>query len=120
MSRVAEKKSARADSKAGKPGTLVLWREEHFLLPLQELAREAGLHISLVEELVEFGVIEPEPNVAPPRLFAASAVDRLRCVMRLRRDLGVNLAGAAVILEMREHLKGLRAELERMRQMVEV
>jgi hypothetical protein len=34
--------------------------------------------------------------------------------MRLRRDLGVNLAGATVILEMRERLRSLQAELERL------
>jgi DNA-binding transcriptional MerR regulator len=113
MTRLAEKKRVREGLKTGKSGTLVLWSSEHSLLPVQEVAREAGMHIGLVERLVEFGVIEPD--VASSRLFAASAVDRLRCVMRLRRDLGVNLAGAAVILEMREQLRSLRAELERMR-----
>jgi hypothetical protein len=67
-----------------------------------------------VEKLVEYGVIEPVPDIASPSLFPASAIDRLRCVMRLRRDLGVNLAGATVILEMRERLRSLQAELERL------
>jgi len=35
--------------------------------------------------------------------------------MRLRRDLGVNLAGVAVILEMRERIENLQRELELLR-----
>ena len=120
MSRLAEEDRARADSQTGKTGTLVLWRTQHFLLPIEDLARGAGLHIDVVEELVEFGVIEPVPGMASPLLFAVSAIDRLRCVMRLRRDLGVNLAGAAVIVEMGERLRSLRAELERLHQLAKV
>lgn len=113
VSRLAEENRIRADSKTGKPGTLVLWRTQQYLLPIEELARAAGLHIGLVEQLVEYGVIEPAPGSASPILFPVAAIDRLRCAVRLRRDLGVNLAGAAVIVEMRERLRSLRAELER-------
>src|SRR5438045_3045847 len=51
MSRQVEEDRARADAKTGKTGALVLWRTQHFLLPIEELARAAGLHIGLVEEL---------------------------------------------------------------------
>jgi hypothetical protein len=39
--------------------------------------------------------------------------------VRLRRDLGVNLAGVAVILQMRDQIKTLHRELERLRRLVE-
>lgn len=120
MRRLAEEDRARADSKTGKTGTLVLWRTQHFLLPVEDLARAAGLHVGLVKKLVEYGVIEPVADIASPSLFPASAIDRLRCVMRLRRDLGVNLAGAAVIVEMGERLRSLRAELDRLHQLPKV
>jgi hypothetical protein len=80
---------------------------------VEELARAAGLHLGIVRQLVEYGVIEPSPGSASPMLFPVAAIDRLRCAVRLRRDLGVNLAGAAVIVEMRERLRALQAELER-------
>lgn len=113
MNRLAKEDRIRPESKSGTPGTLVLWRTQQSLLPIEELAREAGLHIGLVEQLVEYGIIEPAPDSASPILFPVAAIDRLRCALRLRRDLGVNLAGAAVIIEMRERLRSLRAELER-------
>jgi MerR family transcriptional regulator/heat shock protein HspR len=56
---------------------------------------------------------------ADPGLFPASAVERLCCIVRLRRDLGVNLAGVAVILQMRDQIKALQRELERLRRLVE-
>lgn len=120
MNRLAKKNRIRADSKTEKPGTLVLWRTQQSLLPIEELARAAGLHIGLIEQLVEYGVIEPAPGSASQTLFPVAAIDRLRCAVRLRRDLGVNLAGAAVIVEMRERLRTLRTELERFQKLAEL
>ena len=94
---------------------LILWRTEHSLLTLTDLANVAGLHPELVEKFVDYGLIEPSPGTGSGPLFPAGAVKRLRCIMRLRRDLGVNLAGVAVILEMRERIENLQRELELLR-----
>lgn len=102
----------RVDSSA-----LVLWRTEHALLTLEDLASAAGLHPELVAVYVSYGLLEPD--AADPGLFPASAVERLHCIVRLRRDLGVNLAGVAVILQMRDQIKALQRELERLRRLVE-
>jgi MerR family transcriptional regulator/heat shock protein HspR len=96
--------------------TLVLWRTEHALLTLEDLARATGLHPELVATYVSYGLLESD--TAEPGVFLPSAVDRLRCIVRLRRDLGVNLAGIAVILQMRDHIKSLQQELERLRRTV--
>ena len=97
-----------------------MWRTQHFLLPIEELARAAGLNISLLEKLVEYGVIEPVPDLPFPLPFPASAIDRVRCVMRLRRDFGVSMAGAAVIVEMGKRLTSLRVELERLHKLAKL
>ena len=94
---------------------LILWRTEHSLLTLTDLANMAGLHPELVETFVDYGLIEPSPGTVSGPLFPADTVKRLRCIMRLRRDLGVNLAGVAVILEMRERIENLQRELELLR-----
>jgi MerR family transcriptional regulator, heat shock protein HspR len=101
---------------AGPTNELILWRTEHSLLTLVDLANMAGLHPELVEQFVDYGLIEASPGTGSPRpLFPVAAVKRLRCIMRLRRDLGVNLAGVAVILEMRERIEMLQRELELLR-----
>jgi DNA-binding transcriptional MerR regulator len=100
---------------ADKTHELILWRTEHSLLTLNDLADAAGLHPELVENFVDYGLIEPSMRAGSLPLFPASAVERLQCIMRLRRDLGVNLAGAGVILEMRDRIANLQRELEQLR-----
>lgn len=94
---------------------LILWRDEHSLLTLEDLANAAGLHPELVEKFVGYGLIEPSARAGSHPLFSASSVERLWRIQRLRRDLGVNLAGVAVILEMRERIEDLKREVERLR-----
>lgn len=84
-------------------------------LSLEDLALAAGLHPDMVGRLVEYGLLETSAGASGSALFPASSVERLRSIMRLKSDLGVNLAGIAVILDMRERLVGLQAELARLR-----
>lgn len=92
---------------------IVLLRRADDQLTLEELAASAGLHPELVERFVEFGLLCPLPLPPPRRLFALSSVDRLRAIVRLRRDVGVNLTGVAVILDLLDRIRELQRELER-------
>jgi len=60
--------------------------------PLDVLAREAGLHPDLVRRLDRLGAL----NGSSPRDSAA----RLARIVRLRRDLGLNYAGAILACEL--------------------
>lgn len=82
-------------------------------LTLVELCRTCQLPAERVYELVEEGIIDPlgrEPSVWR---FRWTSVQRVRCALRLERDLGVNLAGAALALDLLEELERLRARLPR-------
>lgn len=94
---------------------VIFWQTEHSRLNLRELADAAGVHPELIERFIEYGLLEPVASEAPDPLFGISAIERLRRIVRLRRDLGVNLPGVAVILEMRERMEQLQKELERLR-----
>ena len=48
-------------------------------------------------------------------LFPRSSLERLRRIVRLSRDLGINLAGIAAVLDMRERIESLQKEVERLR-----
>src|SRR6056297_828980 len=81
---------------------------EEVELTLAELCRSCGVPAEHVFELVEQGVAEP---VGPdPRVwrFRGVSVYRVRCALRLERDLGVNPAGAALALDLLEELERLR------------
>jgi hypothetical protein len=65
------------------------------------LARRSGLHPDLVTRLVAYGAIDGAPDAAV----------RLARVQRLRRDLGVNLAGAVLVCELLAHIEELEERL---------
>src|SRR3982074_975088 len=94
---------------------LTLWRSEHSLLTLEDLAKAVGLHAELVDTFVRYRLVEPMAHTGSCPLFPSPAVDRLQRVLRLRHDLGVNLAGVAVILRMTEQIEDLRRQLKLMR-----
>jgi MerR family transcriptional regulator, heat shock protein HspR len=93
----------------------IFWKEEYSLLTLNELADAAELQPALVEKFIGYGLIEPATSKGPDSLFPVSHIERLRRIMRLRYDLGVNLAGVGVILHMRDQLEKLQKERERLR-----
>lgn len=72
-----------------------------------------SLHVerSWVVELVDHGVLEPSGAAPQDWRFPASALARARSTERLVHDLGVNLAGAAVILDLLEERRQLLARL---------
>jgi hypothetical protein len=68
------------------------------------LAREAGVHPDLVRRFVALGLLEPYPVDAAARIARAA---------RLRRDLGVNYAGAVLACELLARIDELQRRLSR-------
>jgi MerR family transcriptional regulator, heat shock protein HspR len=60
-------------------------------------------------------LIEPTASTRSGPLFHRSSLERLRRITRLRRDLGINLAGIAAVLDMRERIESLQKEVARLR-----
>lgn len=88
--------------------------DERYELTVTELSRACDGSSDWVLELVEEGVIEPVDPRADEWRFPGPTLTRARTARRLQRDLGVNLAGAALVLEMMEELETLRARLRRL------
>jgi hypothetical protein len=68
------------------------------------LARETGLHPELVDRLVRLGFADPE---------GVDAAARLARAVRLRRDLGLNYAGAVLACELLARIDDLQDRLRR-------
>ena len=88
--------------------------DEDVELTLGELCRTCQLPAERVYELVEEGIIEPLGREPAGWRFRWTSVRRVRCALRLEHDLGVNLAGAALALDLLEELNRLRARLRRL------
>lgn len=74
-----------------------------------------GIHQQTLRYYEREGLIEPSRSRGNIRLYSVSDINRLRQVQRLINDLGVNLAGAAAILQMNERIRELEAEVEQLR-----
>ena len=83
-------------------------------LSLAELCRACRLPAERVFELVEHGVIEPVGPEPGLWRFQAISLRRVRSVQRLEQDLGVNIAGAALALDLLAELEVLRTRLARL------
>lgn len=81
---------------------------------LAELCRSCAVEAELIEALVEQGILEPVARRGRPWRFPASSLRRTRITLSLRRDLGVNLAGAALALDLLERIEELDARLRAM------
>lgn len=74
---------------------------------LAVIARHAGVRITLVRRYVEFGLFEPCSGTGQPPLFETSCASRLAKAERLRRDLGLNYAGAVLACELLDRIREL-------------
>jgi chaperone modulatory protein CbpM len=78
-------------------------------ISIVDLCDACSIDITVIEEMIAEGIVEPsgrELNRVP-----YSTVRRTRTVIHLQHDLGVNLAGAALALELLEQIAQLRAKL---------
>jgi DNA-binding transcriptional MerR regulator len=94
---------------------MTLRRIEPEQLTLESLAACAGVHPTLITYFVEYGLLEPSTRTGPQWLFDTACIARLRMIERLRRDLGANLPGIAVILDLLDRLTALQREVEQWR-----
>ena len=88
--------------------------EEEVELTLAELCQACRMPAEQVFDLVDEGVVEPVGRDPSSWRFRGISVRRVRCVQRLEQDLGVNVAGAALALELLEELERLRNRLHRL------
>ncbi len=88
--------------------------DEQTTLTLAELCRCFAVEAELIEDLVEQGILEPVGRRGRHWCFPASSLRRTRITLHLRRDLGVNLAGAALALDLLERIEELDARLHAM------
>lgn len=91
-------------------GTLL---DESMRFTLVELCQYAKASPEHVIALVEEGVLEPRGGSIHNWLFDTKALKRLQIALRLQHDLGVNLQGSALVLDLLEEVELLRRQIQR-------
>lgn len=82
-------------------------------LSLAQLCEACAAGNEDIESLVEGGVLEPTGNSRSRWRFAGDSLLRAKRALRLQQDLGLNVAGVALVLDLLDELNLLREELRR-------
>ena len=85
--------------------------EEQTELTLSEVCRACAVQAELIVELVEEGVLVPMGREPHRWRFTGAHLRRATVAVRLQRDLGVNIAGAALALQLLDEVERLKAQI---------
>jgi chaperone modulatory protein CbpM len=81
-------------------------------LTLGQLCRACDVHADWIISIVEESIIEPQGANSRLWRFSGASMIRARSALRLQRDLGINLEGIALALDLMEELESLRTQLK--------
>lgn len=87
--------------------------EEEIVFSLSGLCQAAGASPAQVLGLVDEGLLQPMGHAPQDWAFAGPALRTTRAALRLNADLALGNAGAALVLELLEEIRTLRARLRR-------
>jgi chaperone modulatory protein CbpM len=85
--------------------------DETTVVTFAELCQSCDVGDDVVAEMVEIGILDPTGGASGDWCFEAAALRRAATAVRLQRDLGINLAGAALVLELLDRIEELEARL---------
>src|SRR5690349_12031689 len=97
------------NQKAGLPAELV---GTEITCTLEEICVSCNVEPDWVAALVEHGAIEPAGAARTEWMFARISVVRVAKAKRLERDLGLNIPGVALALDLLDQIDDLRAQLQ--------
>ncbi len=84
----------------------------HKLYMISVVSEMLGVHPQTLRLYEREGFVKPKRSDGNTRLYSEEDVERLEMILRLTRELGVNLAGVEVILSMREKMELMQQEME--------
>ncbi len=80
---------------------------------ISAVADHYGLHQQTLRLYEREGLLKPSRTEGNIRLYSDADMARLELILGLTRDLGVNLAGVEIILNMREKMEQMQSEFNR-------
>jgi MerR family transcriptional regulator/heat shock protein HspR len=79
---------------------------------ISAVAEQYGIHPQTLRLYEREGLLKPSRSEGNTRLYTAGDVERLEVILHLTRDLGVNLAGVEIILNMREKMGDMQTQMQ--------
>jgi MerR family transcriptional regulator/heat shock protein HspR len=79
---------------------------------ISAIAEQYSVHPQTLRLYEREGLLKPSRSEGNTRLYTAEDVERLEVILHLTRDLGVNLAGVDIILNMREKMGQMQSQMQ--------
>src|SRR5215470_4303956 len=79
---------------------------------ISAVAEQYEIHPQTLRLYEREGLLTPSRSDGNTRLYTDSDLERLEVILKLTRDLGVNLAGIEIILNMREKMAAMQDQIE--------
>jgi MerR family transcriptional regulator/heat shock protein HspR len=76
------------------------------------VAEQYAIHPQTLRLYEREGLLKPSRSEGNTRLYTPEDIERLEVILHLTRDLGVNLAGVEIILNMREKMGEMHAQIQ--------
>ena len=74
-----------------------------------------NIHPQTLRQYEKDGLISPSRTEGRVRLYSQRDIDRMKMILRLTRDLGVNIAGVDIVLRLKEQMEDMELEIERLK-----
>lgn len=91
----------------------IVSQQGNVLISFERVATITQTSVATLQSFVNLGLIEPEDS-----MLRLQDTLRVMKIMRLRKDLGLNLVGAAMVLELAEENHRLRSQIAALRQSI--
>jgi MerR family transcriptional regulator, heat shock protein HspR len=79
---------------------------------ISAVAEQYNLHPQTLRMYEREGLLKPSRSDGNTRLYTDEDIERLEVILQLTRELGVNLAGVEIILNMREKMEEMQRQIE--------
>src|SRR5438045_5949936 len=79
---------------------------------ISAVAEQYGIHPQTLRLYEREGLLKPSRSEGNTRIYTEEAIERLEVILHLTRDLGVNLAGVEIIMNMREKMGEMQAQIQ--------
>src|SRR3954447_22462650 len=86
---------------------------------ISSVAEMYSIHPQTLRLYEREGLLKPSRSEGNTRLYTQEDLERLELILSLTRDLGVNLAGVEVVLNMRQRMEDMQREMQQFIEYIE-
>ena len=80
------------------------------------VATMLDIHPQTLRQYEREGLVEPSRTQGRMRLYSQRDIDRMKLILRLTRQMGVNLAGVDIVLQLKEQIDQMQTEITQLRE----